>query len=421
MLTRKGIFLPARGRALTIITGALVACALAAFASPALAATYNPLNIISYDVWRASSSMTVADIQSFLDAQTGPLKSYTTKKYHDPAVVDSSAPTLHATAKTASQIIWEAAHAWNLNPKVILSTLQKEQSLLTSNYVGMKVTRTRSDGTRYAYTYTQKDVDKVLLKAMGYHVYDSDGDGLIENEAEGFGHQIWDGARVFSTYEISYHWIPGMHKTVQVIATGAKVSIVPVNASTFALYTYTPYYPQILFWNVYTRYFGDPQSPARLLPVYRFRNRTTGAYYYTASEGTRYNLISKSSRTWEYGGVAFSEDTRAVANTALIYRLENTKTHAYFYTTSVNTKNAWLAKRPVTWRLSGTVGRVSKVAVARAVPLYKVENKRTRGVLLTRYASTVKSLTTGHDPKWWNRGVFCYLAASAVTTPPVGP
>jgi len=401
MLTRKGIFLPARGRALTIITGALVACALAAFASPALAATYDPLNIISYDVWRASSSMTVADIQSFLDAQTGPLKSYKTYDYHDPAVADSNPPTHHSTAKTASQIIWEAAHAWNLNPKVILSTLQKEQSLLTLS--------NSANAAR-------------LLKAMGCFVYDSDRDGLIENGAYGFGHQIWDGARVFSTYEVTKHWVPGfVMKNIHLVGTTTDKWIVPENASTFALYTYTPYYPQILFWNVYTRYFGDPQSPARLLPVYRFRNRTTGAYYYTASEGTRYNLISKSSRTWEYGGVAFSEDTRAVANTALIYRLENTKTHAYFYTTSVNTKNAWLAKRPVTWRLSGTVGRVSKVAVARAVPLYKVENKRTRGVLLTRYASTVKSLTTGHDPKWWNRGVFCYLAASAVTTPPVGP
>jgi hypothetical protein len=402
MLTRKGIVLSARSRALTIITGALVGCALTAFASPAFAATYNPLNVISYDVWRASSSMTVADIQSFLDAQTGPLKSYKTYDYHDRALVDSTAPTHHTTAKTAAQIIWEAARAWNLNPKVILSTLQKEQSLLTLS--------NSADAAR-------------LVKAMGCGVYGAidPKTGLTTNRSPGFGHQIWDGARVFSTYETTYHWVPGMHKTVTVSATHASLSIVPVNASTFALYTYTPYYPQVLFWNVYTRYFGDPQSPARLLPVYRFRNRTTGAYYYTASEGTRYNLISKSWRTWEYGGVAFSEDTSAVANTALIYRLENTKTHAYFYTTSVNTKNAWLAKRPVTWRLSGTVGRVSKVAVAGAARLYKVENKHTRAVLLTRYASTVKSLTTGHDPKWWNRGVFCYLAASAVTTPPVGP
>ncbi len=32
--------------------------------------------------------------------------------------------------KPASKIVWEAAQAWNLNPKVILATLQKEQSLL---------------------------------------------------------------------------------------------------------------------------------------------------------------------------------------------------------------------------------------------------------------------------------------------------
>jgi hypothetical protein len=46
-----------------------------------------------------------------------------------------------------------------------------------------------------------------------------------------------------------------------VSATGVKISITPKNASTYALYTYTPYYPQRLFWDVYVQYFGDPHAP----------------------------------------------------------------------------------------------------------------------------------------------------------------
>ena len=403
MLTRRGIVLPARGRALTIITGALVACALAAFASPALAATYDPLNIISYDVWRASSSMTVADIQSFLDAQTGPMKSYKTYDYHDAAIVDSSAPTHHSTAKTAAQIIWEAGRAWNLNPKIILATLQKEQSLLTLS--------NSANAAR-------------LVKAMGCGVYGAIDPvtHLTTNRSPGFGHQIWDGARVFSTYEITYHWVPGfVMKNIHLVGTTTDKWIVPENASTFALYTYTPYYPQILFWNVYTRYFGDPQSPARLMPVYRFRNRTTGAYYYTTSEGTRYSLISKSAHDWSYGGVSFTFDTSSTANTAPLYRLQDSRTHRYYYTTSAAKRDALLKVRPVRWRSAGTVGNVSKVATEGAIPVYLLQNKQNLGMLFTQNLSTKKSLTTGHDATFYYRGIAFYLGRSKDTTTPVGP
>src|SRR5512133_1267751 len=97
---------------------ALAACALLALATPAFAATYNALDVIPYDTWRASSSLTVADIQTFLEALPGPLKSTVTTDYA-------------GVTKPASQIIWEASRAWNLNPKIVLATLQKEQSLLT--------------------------------------------------------------------------------------------------------------------------------------------------------------------------------------------------------------------------------------------------------------------------------------------------
>lgn len=419
MLTRKGIVLPTRSRALTLIVCAIVVCATVAFASPAFAATYDPLNVISYDVWRASNSMTVADIQSFLDAQTGPLKTYSTYDYHDATIVDSSAPTHHSTAKTAAQIIWEAGRAWNLNPKIILATLQKEQSLLTVS--------NSANAAR-------------LYKAMGCGVYgDENHDGKTDNRCPGFGHQIWDGARVLSTYEITYHWYPGATRTVtayksvdatklvdgEVVSYHKTVSyqktIAPKNASTFALYIYTPYYPQKLVWDVYTRYFGDPQSPARLMPVYRFRNRTTGAYYYTTSEGTRYSLISKSAHDWSYGGVSFTFDTSSTANTAPLYRLQDSRTHRYYYTTSAAKRDALLRVRPVRWRSAGIVGNVSKVATEGAIPVYLLQNKHDLGMLYTVNLSTRKSLTTGHGATFYDRGIAFYLGRSAETTIPVGP
>lgn len=373
---------------------ALAAIALFGGASPAFAATYDPLDVIPYDTWRAADSMSASDIQSFLDAQSGPLKSLVT--------TDDAGVT-----KPASQIIWDAAQAWNLNPKIILATLQKEQSLLT----------------------TTNSSAATLLKAMGCGVYDNDGDGQVENQYPGFGPQIWNGARLLSTYEIRFGWFPGKPKTVTESAWSTKVvdgvtvkyhrtlTIYPVNASTFALYTYTPWYPQRLVWDVYVRYFGDPHSPARMSPIYRFKNRSTGAFYYTSSEGTRYSLISKSAASWTYDGIAFTIDASSTANTAPLYRLQHYKTKRYYYTTSAAKKDALLAVRPVAWRSAGTVGLVSKVATEGAIPVYLLQHKTDRGMLYTRFTSTITRLRT----TYWNRGIAFYLGRSEETTTPVGP
>ena len=420
MSIRKGIILPSRARALALFAAAVVTCAVVAFASPAFAATYDPLNIIPYDTWRASSSMSAADIQSFLDAQEGPLKTYRTGYYHDPTPLDSSGPVYHSTMKTAAQIIWDAAHAWNLNPKVILATLQKEQSLIT--------TSNSANAAR-------------LVKAMGCGVYGAidPATRLTTNRSPGFGHQIWDGARVLSTYETTYHWTSGMTKTVTaykyVDATRTvdgvvesyqkRVSydktIVPANASTFALYTYTPYYPQSLVWDVYVRYFGDPQTPARMRPVYRFKSRTTGSLYYTMSEGTRYTMISKQSHGWSYDGTVFTVDASSTTNTQPLYRVLNTKTHAYFYTTSAAKVDSLLKIRPLTWHSSGTVGLVSKTGTVGARPVYQLENKHTHAFMLTTSWSTKTALCSGSSATNWYRGVYFSLGSSPETTPPVGP
>jgi hypothetical protein len=417
MRTSEALSVTVHARRLTAAAALTSLCAVFAFVSPALAATYNPLDVIPYDTWRASGSMSTEDIQSFLDSQSGPLKSYKTADYHDPTLIDDSAPTHHSTPKTAARIIWEAARAWNLNPKVILATIQKEQSLLT--------TSNSANAAR-------------LVKAMGCGVYGIDPvTGHTKNRMPGFGHQIWDGARVLSRYEITYNWFPGSTRTVTAYKTvdatktvdGVVVSyhkrvsypktIKPANASTFALYIYTPYYPQKLVWDIYVRYFGDPQTAPRMRPVYSFRHRSTGAYYYTASEGTRYAMLR--SHGYVSLGVSFTIDSSSTANSAPLYRLQNTKTLAYYYTTSAAKKDSLLKVRPVTWRLSGTVGQVSKVATAGTTPVYRLENKRTHGILLTRYASTVKRLSTGRKATFYNRGIAFHLGRSADTTIPVGP
>jgi hypothetical protein len=367
--------------------------------------------------------MSVADIQAFLETLGGPLKSLVTTDYVNPGGTGGKGtPWVKGQPKkSAAQIIYEAAKYWNLNPKVILATLQKEQSLLTV-----------SSSTKSANAAR-------LIKAMGCGVYGIDPKtGHTINRLPGFGNQVFNGARVLSTYEVTYGWYAGKpkavtgHKTIDATQTingvptpyhktvHTTIYIIPKNACTFALYTYTPYYPQKLFWDIYTRYFGDTHASPRLRPVYRFRSHTNGTYYYTASEAKRYTLIRTAAKTWVYEGVSFSVDTSAAANTVPLYQLHNSRTHKYLYTTYTATRDRLLKVKPKQWRVGGIVCYVSRETFGTS-PVYALEKKTTHGIVLTSSGYKKTSLTTGRAAPFVYRGVAFRLDAFKPVTLSIGP
>lgn len=173
---------------------------------------YDPNKIISDAAFSASGSMSAAAIQGFLQAQGSYLKSFSARDHL-------------GVVKPAADMIAEAATAWGVSPKVILVTLQKEQSLITS-----------SKPSQYALDW-----------AMGCGKMDS----RTLSEYQGFGNQIWGGARALNRNRSSFR--SGMSLNID----GAGVY--PVNAATLTLYRYTPHFHgNTLFWKLYWRYFGDP-------------------------------------------------------------------------------------------------------------------------------------------------------------------
>jgi hypothetical protein len=368
--------------AFAVLAGVILTLSVVATAQ---AATFDPLNVVSYDSFRASSSMTTSDIQAFLDAQTGPLGSLVTTDYAN-------------IRKPASQIIWEAARAWNLNPKLVLATLQKEQSLLT--------TSNSSNKTR-------------LARAMGCGIYPGS-----PNTYPGFGNQVWNGTRKLSTYELPGTaggqlpggWKPGTTMRVTLSSDHTKkITIVPANASTFALYTYTPYYPQKLVWDVWVRFFGDPQTPARMQPVYRFVNRYDGSYLYTASEGERYRIIKRYPKKWSANGIAFTCDASSTIDVLPFYRMSNVKTHALVFTASNATRLALLkTKRWVVDRVVCTVAATS----TDGVPVYRITSRATGATMFTQSYRSAYLLTHGRAPRFRYWGVSFRLGrASEPATP----
>jgi len=180
-------------------------------------ATFNSDTLISDANFRAVKSMSQAQVQSFLNGQSGILKSY-------------AAADVNSTVRPASQIIWEAAQAFDVSPKVVLVTLQKEQGLLTSPAPSASA----------------------LAWAMGCGVPDT---GSPNTAYKGFGKQVWWGSDSLSVDGRGWH--AGITKG----CGDGKVS--PTNISTYSLYTYTPWIGLAgggnkLFWTLYWQYFGDP-------------------------------------------------------------------------------------------------------------------------------------------------------------------
>lgn len=334
------------------LLGVLLAVTMAAV--PVFAATWDIDDVISDENFRGSYSMTQQEIQEFLNTQPGVLKSY-------------SAPDYAGKVKPAAQIIYEAAVAWNVNPKVILATLEKEQSLIG---VGVHAkTATHSHGT---YEYH-------LPKAMGCGIFAGS-----TNTYPGFGNQVWNGARKLSTYEVTFGWKPG--KTMLIVPdTGpTKITIVPQNAATFAQYTYTPHEHGVkLFWTIYERWFGDTHASPRLRPVYRFSSVKTGELLFTGSEYERASIRSRLGAIWRFEGAGFTADASSGVPTVPLYRMYNRANHSYFYVASAAEVNSVYLRSGRMARADAILCMVSPSSNASTTPVYRMYKKSTRSCLIT--------------------------------------
>lgn len=173
---------------------------------------FDPNTVIAETTFRDSSAMSVEQIQAFLEDQPGTLATYRAKDHN-------------GQMKSVAEMIAEASARWGVNPKVVLATLQKEQSLLT-----------KKSPSQHTYDW-----------AMGCGRADS----RTYYEYQGFGKQIWCGAEKLA--KNGGGWSPGKSMKID----GSR--IYPTNAATYSLFRYTPHFKGTMsFWLIYWRYFGDP-------------------------------------------------------------------------------------------------------------------------------------------------------------------
>ena len=248
----------------------------------AWAYAFDKNNIISDSDLTDSSAMSLARIQEFLTSK---------------GVLGQYSVNVNGALKSAALIIYEVANQFRLNPKFILATLEKEQTLIDDS------------------SLSQYQLDW----AMGYSCKD---DGTRDETKKGFYNQIYYSAnRIRSDAYLSglesggttiSGWAPGITKIVN-CSRGCglpqgnyiDIAVTPTNNATAVLYTYTPHVDgNYSFWTIWSNWFLKRYTNGSLLRV----NGEKGIWLIRA--GKRYNFVS-------YSAFIFSYDPKKVIDVSL--------------------------------------------------------------------------------------------------------
>lgn len=188
---------------------------------------FNPHYILSDNDLQDYRSMNRADIQAFLENYPGILAELRT-------------PDKDGNVRLASDIIYQAAQDYRINPKYILVKLQKEMSLITDT------------------TPTQRQLDF----ACGYDCPDSGG---CSAKNRGFGKQVDAAAGIMRWYYDNINTSPFIKKPNNEYIID-KTPVHPLTMATAFLYTYTPHLQgNQNFWKLWQNWFEQVYPDGTLL------------------------------------------------------------------------------------------------------------------------------------------------------------
>lgn len=221
-------------------------------------------------------------------------------------------------AKSAAELIWNAAQKYNINPKVLLVKLHTESAgpLTTDDWPVL---------AQYRY-------------AMGAHCPDSgpNGSANCDPNYAGFSIQISEAAALMRYYldNMDQSWWPYAKPNTtnnilwNVAATGCGASNVYIEThATAALYTYTPYQPNQAalnnlsgigdgcsaygnrnFWRVFNNWFGPTNG-------YIIRTSEDGKMYMRGQGNTYYYITSSD----QLKNIGYGSTVNRVLNTTINY------------------------------------------------------------------------------------------------------
>jgi hypothetical protein len=226
----------ATGAALSLVAGFLTVLSPAT-SEPADAAdmsTFDPGMIITDETFYNSGTMTVSEIQSFMEAKDPDCVDYKLSDGTDMMCIQKYKAKVTARAAnsncsaieadnsdTASSILYIMAKACGVNPQVLLVLIQKEEDLILNAH---------SEG-RYRIV-------------AGYGCPDT---AACNTKYYGYANQLYNAAYSFKQWSrpLVRQYMPGRYNTIRYSPNKScgSASVYIKNYATAALYTYTPYVP----------------------------------------------------------------------------------------------------------------------------------------------------------------------------------
>jgi D-alanyl-D-alanine endopeptidase (penicillin-binding protein 7) len=184
---------------------------------------FNPNYIISDEELQNYNGWTAHDVQVFLESRGSYLARFIGEDFL-------------GQVKSAAEIIYEAALRYQISPKFLLVTLQKEQSLITDDKP------------------SQRQIDW----ATGFAV--CDGCSLSDPKVikyKGFGKQVDGAAAIMRWYYDNKNDKPFIKKVGETISISNE-PVTPQNWATAFLYTYTPHLNgNKNFWRIWNNWFAQ--------------------------------------------------------------------------------------------------------------------------------------------------------------------
>ncbi len=282
-------------RALAFVTFLVATIATLALPQSAFASSFNQNRIIDDAVFDNIASMTSSQIDSWLNTNFGSTSCISTDhgfSAPDPVGYNPTQGFLYGGNVSAGQVIYDASQAYDINPQAILTTLQKEQSLVdgsagcsTLRYAAATGYGCPDGGTTYSYSGLN------LYTINGATSTSVSGTCVNTSLKAGFSQQVIRAAWLLKFGEqrsegninwavIKGNWDnsddpqtcyggPMTEGTWQRCPSGPSVyydgyttidntSVHMDNGATAALYWYTPHFPgNQNFFNIYTSWFGD--------------------------------------------------------------------------------------------------------------------------------------------------------------------
>jgi hypothetical protein len=326
--------------------------------------------------------------------------------------------------ESAAQIIYNAAQQYSINPQVILTTLQKEQGLVTDNWP-------------WLYEYQE---------AMGFNC-PSTCSGYA-----GFYQQVNAAAAQYQNYidnPENFNYVVGNNNILY--APGCSTSSVDIiNSATAALYDYTPYQPDsnVLnatnpigsssgpgssvsgdpcatygnrnFWWYFNTWFGSSiqsslpgcyaATNTSLACVWNMSNPTNFDQYLTSSINVRNEL--NTGQNYQYNGIAFYGNVIIEPGNIPIYRASQVNGGSYI-TSNITTYNNLVSQG---WTGDGVDFYAAPAGSNTGFQVYKLYNSSTKQYYWTDSNQEINNLTSSG---WTNEGVsFTSIDPIRQETPP---